>query len=198
MSWEQLPCSWRCCSSAVGWGWSSSVCCSSICSSQPAEEQTLSFICSPLNDVSDLTTNSPGTLFSPRSPAPHFWRRAAWWASGGPRRRSSSAAVQETDDTRPVRPDLQIQSTNRSYTHPGQTVEQQLREAQRGSGDLRWTVVHHVVVEEGQLHQILGQCVFLYVRLKQKFHNNLSINQPVKTNSRESTHLRLSRTVSDV
>lgn len=52
-------------------------------------------------------------------------------------------------------------------THPRQPIEQQLRETQGGSSDLRGPVVHHVVVEEGQLHQILGQCVSLYIRLRQ-------------------------------
>lgn len=52
-------------------------------------------------------------------------------------------------------------------THPRQLVQQQLGQTQRGGGDLGGPVVNHVVVEEGQLHQVLGQRVALYVRLRQ-------------------------------
>lgn len=53
-------------------------------------------------------------------------------------------------------------------THPRQSFEQQLGETQGGSSDLRGPIVNHVVVDEGQLHQILGQSVSLYIRLRQK------------------------------
>lgn len=52
-------------------------------------------------------------------------------------------------------------------THPRLPLKQQLGETQGSGGDLRGPVVHHVVVDEGQLHQVLGQRVSLYIRLRQ-------------------------------
>lgn len=52
--------------------------------------------------------------------------------------------------------------------YPCEPIKQELGEGQGSSCDLRGLVVHHVVVKEGQLHEVLGQSVLLCISLKKK------------------------------
>lgn len=81
----------------------------------------------------------------------------------------SSGAAWETDDTDTLKQQRGGKIKNKKFqvteTHPRQPLKQQLGEVQGSSGNLRRAVVHHVVVEQGQFHQVLGQRVALYIRL---------------------------------
>lgn len=83
----------------------------------------------------------------------------------------SSGAAWETDDRHTEAAEAQKNpkniktSSGLTETHPWQPLKQQLGEGQGSSSNLRWAVVHHVVVQQGQFHQVLGQRVALYIRL---------------------------------
>lgn len=61
------------------------------------------------------------------------------------------------------------------HTHPRQLFQQKLGETHGGSSHLRGAVVDHVEVQEGQLHQVLGQSVLLIVGLAETNASHRSV-----------------------